>query len=114
MEVELVGALSLLPEPVRRDAVLGRVVHLAGADLDLVRLAGRAEHGRVERLVPVGLGARDVVLDALLERRPLVVDDPEHVVALGNRRSEERRVGKEYRSRWSQKHVKYKEKQDSM
>src|SRR5947208_7695906 len=83
MAVELVGALALLEEPVRRDAVLGRVVHLAGADLDLVQLAGRAEHGRVKRLVPVGLGGRDVGVDALLVRRPLVVDGRELVVARG-------------------------------
>src|SRR2546422_3554694 len=33
----------------------------------------------------VRLGTRDVVLDALLQRRPLVVDDAEDVVTLGDR-----------------------------
>src|SRR5260370_34926414 len=35
----------------------------------------------MERLIAVRLGARDVVLDALLERRPLVMDQAQHVVA---------------------------------
>src|SRR2546422_329612 len=84
--VELVGgALAFLEEPVGGDAVLRRVVHVAGADLDLVQLPARPEHRRVQRLVAVRLGTRDVVLDALLERRPLVVDDAEDVVALGDR-----------------------------
>src|SRR5207302_10333198 len=42
--VELVRALPFLEEPVRRDAVLGGVMHLAGADLDLVQLAAGPEH----------------------------------------------------------------------
>src|SRR5207249_4514260 len=60
------------------------MVHFAGADLNLVQLAPGPEDGRVERLVAVGFGAGAVVLDALLKRRPLVVDDAEHVVALGD------------------------------
>src|SRR2546429_1455266 len=83
--VQLVRALAaLLEEPVRRDTVLRGVVHLMGTDLDLVQLAARPEHGGVERLVAVRLRARDVILDALLQRRPLVVDHPQDVIALGD------------------------------
>ncbi len=54
------------------------------ADLDLVQLAAGPEHRGMERLVAVRLGARDVILDPFLYRRPLVVDRPEHVIALGD------------------------------
>src|SRR5947209_7443168 len=85
MAVQLVRALAtFLEQPVRRDAVLRGVVHLMGPDLDLVQLTARSEHGGVERLVAVGLRARDVVLDPLLQRGPLVVDHAQHVVALGD------------------------------
>src|SRR2546425_191630 len=61
--IELVGgALAFLEEPVGGDAVLRRVMHVAGADLDLVQLPARPEHRRVQRLVAVRLGTRDVVL----------------------------------------------------
>jgi len=85
MVVELVGAFAvLLVEPVRRDAVLRRAMHVAGTDLDLVQLPARPEHRGVERLIAVRLGTRDVILDALLQRRPGVVDDPQDVVAVGD------------------------------
>src|SRR2546422_5386766 len=46
--IELVPAPPFLEEPMRRDAVLGGVVHLAGADLDLVQLTPRPGDGRVQ------------------------------------------------------------------
>ena len=85
MAVEVVAGPPFLVQPMRRDAVLGGVVHLAGADLDLVEVARGAEDGGVQRLVAVRLGLRDVVLDALLERRPVGVDHAEGVVAVGHR-----------------------------
>src|SRR5437867_3587574 len=85
MVIELVGTLAvLLVQPVRGDTVLRRAVHVARADLDLVQLSGRPEHRGVQGLITVRLGARDVVLDPLLQRRPRVVDDPQHVVAVGD------------------------------
>ena len=49
----------------RGHAVLGDLVHAARADLDLDDLVlGLAQHGGMERLVAVGLGKGDVVLDA--------------------------------------------------
>src|ERR1700694_972650 len=68
----------------RRDSVFGGAVHLASADLYLEQLAVRPEHRRVPRLVPVRLRLRDVVLDSLLERRELIVNDAEGVVAIGD------------------------------
>jgi hypothetical protein len=49
---------------VRGDALLGDAVHLVRADLHLDALAARADDRRVERLVHVRLGERDVVLEA--------------------------------------------------
>src|SRR5438552_3302124 len=84
--IELVGGLAVfLVEPMRGDTIFRRAMHIARADLDFVQLPTRTKDGGVERLVAVRLGARDVVLDALLERRPGVVDDAEHVVAVGDR-----------------------------
>ena len=83
--VQLVAQLLLLVHPVRRDAELRGAVHLAGADLDLVDLAAGTEYRGVQRLVAVGLGRRYVVLDPLLERRPVVVDQPQGVVAVRHR-----------------------------
>src|SRR6266511_2161414 len=60
----------LLVGPVRGDALLGDPVHLAGPDLHLDALALRADHGRVERLVPVRLRDRDVVLEPPGHRLP--------------------------------------------
>ena len=52
----------LLVFPVCRDAVFRRLVHFPRADLPLKRNALRADDGRVERLVHVGLRGRDIVL----------------------------------------------------
>jgi hypothetical protein len=53
-----------LVEPVRGDAGLGHRVHGLGADLELHRRAQRAHQRGVQRLVAVGLGDGDVVLEA--------------------------------------------------
>ncbi len=85
MVVELVRALAVfLIEPMRGDTILRRAMHIARADLDFVELATRPEHGGMERLVPVRLGACDVVLDPLLQRCPGVMNDAEHVIAVGD------------------------------
>ena len=76
-------ALAALVAPVRGDARLGDAVHLVGADLHLHALAVRADHGGVQRLVHVGLGQRDVVLEAPGHRLPVGVHDAERLVALG-------------------------------
>jgi hypothetical protein len=66
------------------DARLGHAMHVAGADLHFDQLAIGREHRRVERLVHVALRGRDVVLEALVDRRVESVQDPERVVAVAN------------------------------
>src|SRR5450830_568185 len=92
------GALGLLVatglvQPVGGDAVVGHLFHFAGANLDLDRYAVHAEQCGMQRLVAVGLGDRDVVLEAAGQRFvqimysaedpiagvDLVDDDPERV-----------------------------------
>ncbi|MNV88468.1 hypothetical protein D3C71_1826820 [compost metagenome] len=63
----------LLVGPVRGHAVFGMVVHGLGADLDLDGAAVLVAHHGVQRLVAVGLGARDVVVElGLYGREPFV------------------------------------------
>jgi hypothetical protein len=73
---------SLLVAPVGRDTELSRSMHVVGSNLDLVQTTTRTEHGGMEASVQVGLGTRDVVVEALGERRPLVVDHAERVIAV--------------------------------
>ena len=83
VSIEFVGVLTgLLVQPVRRDAEVGRAMHVAGANLDLEQLSARTEHRGMQRLVAVRLWLCDVVLDALLHRRPAVVNYPQRVIAL--------------------------------
>ena len=76
---------TLLVLPVGRDALLGDLVHLVGADLDLEGMAVVADDRGVERLVAVGAGHRDEVLDPPRDRPPGVVEDAEGCVAVGDR-----------------------------
>ncbi len=72
----------LLVLPVRRDPVLGPVVHRVRADLQLDGLALGADHRRVQRLVHVELGHRDVVLEPARDRLPVRVDGAQGGVAV--------------------------------
>ena len=58
-------AARFLVAPVRGDAVLGVLVHLLGADLDLDGRPSSSAHDGVQRLVAVRLGPRDVVVELL-------------------------------------------------
>ena len=84
--VELLVRLRalFLVAPMRGHAVLGMLVHLVGADLHLERLALRAHHRRMQRLVVVRFRARDVVVELALYRGPQVVHHAEHRVALAD------------------------------
>ena len=77
---------ALLVLPVRRDPLLGAAVHLRGADLHLEGDAALADHRGVQRLVAVGPGHGDEVLDPPGHRRPRLVDDPQRRVAILHRR----------------------------
>jgi len=69
---------------VRRDTILGDLVHLLGADLDFQRLAVQADYGGVQRLVQVVLGHSDIVVELARDGPPQAVNDPQHVVALAH------------------------------
>ena len=69
--------------PVGGDAVFRLAVHLLGADLHLKGDALGADDHRVQRLVAVGLGGADIVLEAAGHRLVQVVDHAQHVVTVG-------------------------------
>ncbi len=75
----------LLVREVRGDAVLGPAVHLVGTDLELDRAALGPHHRRVQRLVEVELGHRDVVLEPTLHRPPQRVDRAQRAVTVLDR-----------------------------
>ena len=75
----------LLILPVGGDAVFGHLVHLTGADLHLEGNTVLAHHGGVEALVHIGLGGADIVLEAAQNGLIQVVDDAQHIVAVGHR-----------------------------
>ena len=88
---ELLGVLrvhaardALLVLPVRGDAVLGYAVHLVRPDLNLDALPSGANHRRMQRLVHVGLGQRDVVLEAPGNRRPTRMHGAQGRVAISD------------------------------
>src|SRR5262245_21928492 len=72
---------AVLVQRVGGDAVLGDVMHVGGADLQLDALMARADDGGVDRLVVVLLRRRDVVLEAIRHGAPGRVNNPERAVA---------------------------------
>ena len=84
--VQLVVAIqTFFILPVGRNAVLGLLVHLAGADLHLKGDALVADDGGVQALVAIGLGSGDIVLEAVGQRMVHIVDEAQSAVALGQR-----------------------------
>ena len=79
-----VGARTHLVFPVGRDAVLGGVVHLPGADLYLEGDALGADDGGMHTLVHVGLWCGDIILEAAGHGFEHVVDDAQHIIAVGD------------------------------
>ena len=73
----------LLVGPVRRDAELGHLVHLARADLHLDAPALGAENRGVQGTIAVRLGRADEVLEALRHHGVATVDHAERRVAVG-------------------------------
>ncbi|RMS61260.1 hypothetical protein ALP63_05250 [Pseudomonas syringae pv. aceris] len=81
-----VSALGLLivtglVQPVRRDAVVGHFFHFAGANLDLDRHAMHPEQRRVQGLIAVGLGDRDVILESAGQRFVQIMYSAKHAIA---------------------------------
>ena len=81
--VPLIANPPFLVLPVCGDPLLRHPVHLDGADLDLERHAVLADHRGVQRLVAVGPRHGDEILDPARNRRPGLMDDPEHTVTVG-------------------------------
>ena len=73
---------AVLIFPVRRNPLLGHAVHLLGADLHLERLAVRSADGSVQRLVQVGTGNGDEILDAARHGPPGIVNDAQGGIAI--------------------------------
>ena len=76
---------TLLVEPMSCNTVLGTLMHLDGAHLNLERLAVRADNRRMQRLVPVRLRHSNVVLEATRHRLPQGVDYADRAVAISIR-----------------------------
>ena len=68
----------------RRNAVLVHAVHFLGTNLNLEGTRRRANDRRVQRLVHVELGHRDVVLEAPRDGMPQVVNGTQTRIALGD------------------------------
>src|SRR5690348_17359859 len=75
-------------------------------DLSELTVADVMIHRKAIRMIDADLPPREIIAQAMASphtRMPLYKDDPENI------RSEERRVGKECRSRWAPYHEKKKE-----
>ena len=79
-----VDRAALLVAPVRRDTVLGKLVHLVGPNLDLYRFAARSAHRSMQRLVAVRLRVGDIIVELPFNVAPLAVHEPEHGVAVSD------------------------------
>src|SRR5712691_10634114 len=78
------AARLLLVDPVRGDAELGHLVHVAGADLHLDALPLGTDHAGMDRAVIVRLRRRDVVLEAAGNDVIGGMDDAQRVVAIAD------------------------------
>ncbi len=79
-----VGLRAFLVSPVRGDPDLAHLVHLVGPDLDLEGLAVEGDDRRMERLVQIVLGDRDVVVELAGDRSPDGMDDAQGRVAIAD------------------------------
>ena len=71
----------VLVKPMRGDAILGDVVHFFGADLHFNRCSVRADQRRVQGLIAVGLGDRDVILELPRHRLEQAVQGAQRDIA---------------------------------
>ena len=70
--------------PVSGDAFFGDAVHFLGTDLHFELMAAVADHRGVQRLIAIGAGDGDEVLDAAGDGTPECVDEAEDGVAGSN------------------------------
>ena len=66
----------------RGDTVFRRAVHLIGADLYLKRTSVRSDQRRVQRLIHIRLGHRDIILETAGNRLIHLVDHTERRIAI--------------------------------
>ncbi len=71
-----------LVSPVGSDTAFGDLIHLLGANLDFKDMPGVADDGRVKRLVHVGLGHGDVVLEPARDGLEVGMDITEDGIAV--------------------------------
>src|SRR5690606_3100499 len=69
--------------PMGSHTLLGHSMHLVRADLHFDPLPPRTNQSRVEGLIHVGLGQRDIVLESTRHRRPTSMHRPETGVTVG-------------------------------
>ena len=79
------GCTLFLVAPVRRQPVLGRLVHRPRADLHLHRPAIVSHHHRVQRLVAIGLRIGNVVVQLVHFRHPALMHQVQRRIAVGQR-----------------------------
>src|SRR5947207_5254872 len=79
-EIELTARLV---QPVRGHAGFGDAMHVVGAQLRFQRRTERSEERRVQRLVTVGLGNRDVILELARDRLVESVQYAQSCIACG-------------------------------
>ncbi len=80
------NALAPRIQPVRCDALLRKLVHGFGADLHFdweIEIIDHAVQNRMQALVPVDLGDRDVILELPRDRMERIVQEIENLKALG-------------------------------
>ncbi len=80
-------ALFLRVRPVSGDTELGFIMHFLRPDLNFDDASFGSEDGRMERLVVVGFGEGNVILDATNEGAITLVDGAKRLVAIGDRRN---------------------------
>ena len=78
-----VGPIALLVGPVRGEAIFIVLVHTPGADLDFHPHIIAVHQRRVDRLVTVALGCRDIILEPAGDHFPFFVQDAQRAIAFG-------------------------------
>src|SRR6185437_17102667 len=84
-----IGRRSLLVGPVRGDAELGVLVHLAGADLHLDTLALGSDYRGVDGAIEVAFGCGNVVVELARDVGPEPMDHAERGVAVADGRDDD-------------------------
>ena len=71
--------------PMRRDTVFRRAVHFFRTDLNFKRLPEVGDDGGMQRLIQVGFGRGDIILDSPRHGLPFFMDFSEHLVTFVHR-----------------------------